>query len=417
MSTEKEENKTELTELHRQQLQMLEQAIAEEREEDTHVNAVCQAALRTKYDHFVESLLHKAKLESDMYMERALGNLETSVKTENEKLREKFKTQQQIEEASMAKLQGIMANLRKSWEDEELARAKRLEDRLRGHYCVILEHMEAQLQMALTLQDEVDKQWVKDVEMRNRQQMTMMTAYEKKCRRLYDERLTEYIERTDEQMTEYQTQLLQVGGAIAQERSRVESHKRRVKMACYQWKVEYQNDMERRYQKLSVALEDKYAKEMQLVLENKMTPLDGNGNLAGSEDPATLTSTPTSSMVDGLVADFNDNKVPVESQVKILLDLLGKSSSNTQVTASYDFLRQKLLSRGVISRKVERKNFLSYKAELIKKSAKTRSLTMQQKLENHDISKELSELQGQLDDLYKKYEHFYGEPYHIAAKH
>ena len=35
----------------------------------------------------------------------------------------------------------------------------------------MLEHMEAQLQMALRIQDEADKQWMEDVESRNKQQI------------------------------------------------------------------------------------------------------------------------------------------------------------------------------------------------------------------------------------------------------
>ncbi len=402
-----------MTDAHKAQLEVLEQAIAEEREEDSRINAICQNTLRTKYDHFVESLTQKAKLESNQYMERALRELELDVTRENDKLREKFETQQAIEEATVNKLQDIITNLRKSWEDEEISRSKRLEERLRGHYSIILEHMESQLQMALSLQDEVDKQWVKDVEMRNRQQMKMMNAFEKKCRRLYDERLTEYVERTDEQMTEYQTQLLQVGGAIAQERSRVESHKRRLKLACYQWKVEYQNDMDKRYQKLAASLEVKYIEEMKQILEAKYQNADGGDTAGSGEDP---TATPTASMVSGLSNEFVEQKVPKEAQIQILMDLLGKATTNTQVSTSYDFIKQKLVSRGVIARKLERKNFLSYKMELLKKQSRGKNMTMQQKLENHELVKELNELQSQLDDLYKKYDSFYGEPYHVAQK-
>jgi hypothetical protein len=64
--------------------------------------------------------------------------------------------------------------LRKSWEEEETSRAKQLEERLRSHYSAVLEHMEAQLQMALQLQDDADKQWMEDVEARNKQQVCYM---------------------------------------------------------------------------------------------------------------------------------------------------------------------------------------------------------------------------------------------------
>lgn len=70
-----------------------------------------------------------------------------------------------------------MGDLRKSWEEEEASRAKQLEERLRNHYSAVLEHMESQLQMALKLQDEADRQWMEDVEARNKQQVCMLVCY------------------------------------------------------------------------------------------------------------------------------------------------------------------------------------------------------------------------------------------------
>lgn len=178
-------SETMLHEMYKQQLLAIQQAVAEERTEDARINQLCQSALRAKYDHFVESLIQKSKIEGDLYMERALNHLESDVQHETNKLRETLEMQQAIEDATMAKMHSIISDLRKSWEDEEMSRAKRLEERLRTHYNVILEHMEAQLHMALQVHDEMDKQWVKDVENRNQQQMQLLAAFEKKCRRLY----------------------------------------------------------------------------------------------------------------------------------------------------------------------------------------------------------------------------------------
>lgn len=69
------------------------------------------------------------------------------------------------------KFKHLVGDLRRSWEEEETIRAKQLEERLRNHYSAVLEHMESQLQMALKLQDEADRQWMEDVEARNKQQV------------------------------------------------------------------------------------------------------------------------------------------------------------------------------------------------------------------------------------------------------
>ena len=392
-----------MSQAHKKQLEVLQMAIAEERDEDSRVGNICLSTLRTKYDHFLGALVQKTKLENDSYMERALSHLETSVRLESEQFRRNFETQQSIEEATARKLEGIITNLRQSWKDEELSRAKRLEDRLRGHYSVILEHMEAQLQMALQLQDEVDKQWVKDVEMRNHQQMKMMNAFEKKCRRLYDGRLTEYIERSDEQMTEYTTQLLQVGGTIAQERSRVESHNRRLKLACHQWKVEYQNDIDKKYQKTLASIEDKYIDKIKILLDEKAR----YGISSGVEQ-----NLPNNKiMVDHLKEQFGTLNVSAENQVLVLCSLLEASSNNTQVTSMYDFVKQKLASRGAIAKKIERKNYLTYKMKLTNTQGKVGMMTQAQKQESHDISRELSDIQLQIEELTAAYASYYDEEY------
>ena len=136
--------------------------------------------------------------------------MERSARLESERARQMFEAQQNAETIVSNKFKNLVSDLRRSWEEEEASRAKQLEERLRNHYSAVLEHMESQLQMALRLQDEADKQWMEDVEARNKQQVTTMKAFEDKCRRLYDTRLTEYVERTDQQLTEYEEQLLQV---------------------------------------------------------------------------------------------------------------------------------------------------------------------------------------------------------------
>lgn len=117
-------------------------------------------------------------------------------------------------------------------QEEEAGRSLQLEERLRSHYSVVLEHMEAQLKMviprefpvarvpsshhrvrvlqALRLQDDADKLWLEDVELRNRQQVEALRAFEEKCRRLYDTRLHDYAEKTAQQLAKYEQELLEV---------------------------------------------------------------------------------------------------------------------------------------------------------------------------------------------------------------
>ncbi len=75
-----------------------------------------------------------------------------SARVESERAKQSFEIQQEAELTLSHKFKGIVSDLRRSWEEEETGRAMQLEERLRSHYSVVLEHMEAQLKMALRLQ-------------------------------------------------------------------------------------------------------------------------------------------------------------------------------------------------------------------------------------------------------------------------
>lgn len=158
----------------------------------------------------VDSLQEKVKAEQEARMQRALENLERAARVESERAKQSFEIQQEAELTLSKKFKSIVSDLRRSWEEEETGRAMQLEERLRSHYSVVLEHMEAQLKMALKLQDDADKQWLEDVEARNTQQIETLRAFEDKCKRLYDIRLTEYAEKTSQQIAQYEEQLLEV---------------------------------------------------------------------------------------------------------------------------------------------------------------------------------------------------------------
>lgn len=128
----------------------------------------------------VDALHEKVKAEQEARMQRAIDNLEVreslplhrtypcyvynliyllglivfqrSARIESERAKQSFEIQQEAELTLSHKFKGIVSDLRRSWEEEETGRAMQLEERLRSHYSVVLEHMEAQLKMALRLQ-------------------------------------------------------------------------------------------------------------------------------------------------------------------------------------------------------------------------------------------------------------------------
>lgn len=249
------------------QMAALKQAISEERSEANKAQLQFEQVLQTKYDNMVQALREKIAFEHEARMKRSLEELEKTAVAESLRAKQAFELQQVAEAGINSKFKSLVVDLRQSWEQEEVARAKQLEERLRNHYSAVLAHMETQLQLALKLQDDADKQWMEDVEIRNKQQVNTLKAFEAKCRRLYDGRLSDYIAQTNAQLGEYETALLKMGSTVAQEKATNESRLRRMKLACTKWKCDYQKDIHKKYAGIVATLEGKYIQEMEKVLE------------------------------------------------------------------------------------------------------------------------------------------------------
>jgi Xaa-Pro aminopeptidase len=112
--------------------------------------------------------------------------------------------------STLNRLRSIISDLRKSWEEEEVARIKQAEEKIRANYSIVLEHIESQLHMSLQLQDDADRKWFDELEDRNKKQLETIRMFENKCKKLYETRLIEYAEKTCAQIASYEEKLLEV---------------------------------------------------------------------------------------------------------------------------------------------------------------------------------------------------------------
>lgn len=191
-------------------------------------------------------------------MIRTLKNLENYAKIEGERAKHTQEFEIEVEQRLTNRLNLIVTDLRKSWEEEEISRIKQAEEKIRNNYHIVLEHMEAQLRMALTLQDDADHKWLEELDSRNKKQLESIKMFEEKCRRLYETRLIEYAEKTNAQIAHYEEKLLEVGSALASEKNQYENKLRRIKLACSRWKLAYQSEIHHRYREMTNVLDEKY---------------------------------------------------------------------------------------------------------------------------------------------------------------
>ncbi|KAJ1443438.1 hypothetical protein B484DRAFT_389466 [Ochromonadaceae sp. CCMP2298] len=121
-------------EAHNRQLGVLKASISEERRQFAQAQLAFEQTLKTRYECMVDALHEKMRAEQEARMQRALDNLERSARIESERAKQSFEIQQEAELTLSQKFKSIVADLRRSWEEEETGRAMQLEERLRSHY-------------------------------------------------------------------------------------------------------------------------------------------------------------------------------------------------------------------------------------------------------------------------------------------
>jgi hypothetical protein len=263
-----EKSQEDLQYAHQLQLKVLKRAVDDERESTARTQATFEETLRAKYDQLVGALQQRADQEERQRVQRALQQLEAialSPKTDD------AANARSAETAAAEKFQSLVAELRANWQQAEEQRVEQLENRLRVHYETVLEHAQIQVQMALKLNDDADQRWMEDLAHRNKRQIEAMHAFEDKCKRLYEGRLTEHEEQMQEQLAQYEDRILAHAKETAGLQEQTESRLRRMKVACIKWRADYSAEIEKRYEKNSAALEGRYMNEIHTLAEDLAT--------------------------------------------------------------------------------------------------------------------------------------------------
>lgn len=290
------------------------------------------AMVQAKYESAVASLQERASLESEARMHRAVLDLEKQARAESDRSRQAFDAQQAAEQALALKFKGLVADLRHSWEEEEVARAHTLELSLKERHSAVLEQMEEQLIMALQIRDAADAEWSRNSAEQNAKQVSMVRAFEKKCQQLYNGRIVEHEARSDEQMRVYHDELFALSEKLALERSGVEGRLRRVKLACQKWKASYTKELHARYREATSRLEDMYMAEITTLLEQVCSLQRG-----GTEPvPHTGGQLTTSEMRVRLQRATQAAGYTVQDQCQLLASLLDSASWNSLLQETYD---------------------------------------------------------------------------------
>ena len=224
------DSREKMVKAHERELAALRVLIEDERGRSREKANRFENELERKFEVLAEGVEQQAREYHKHRLERSLGDLEHRAMTEVDKARVRNDAMIEAEQRMNSRFQRMVSELRESWNQEEQARAVAADARLRAHFETVLEHAQDQLQMALSLNDSVDKRWMEDVQRRNKQMLDGMKKFQAKCQRLYETRLKDYVGATEEQLRRYESQLLEKGAAAAAEKGALRSRIRRIKL-------------------------------------------------------------------------------------------------------------------------------------------------------------------------------------------
>ena len=379
---------------HARQLAVVNGTIAEERKSLALQQQQFEESLRIKYQSMVESLHEKVHQEQEAQMRRALDLLEQHARADSERSREKYEIQAAAEAAAAKNFSRLEGDLRETWQKEETERAKQMDQRLRAHYDTVIEHMQAQLDAALKLNDDADRQWMEDVEARNHQQVATMQEFEEKSRRLYETRLAEYIERTDETLRSYEKELQDKTAEATLKESQRQSELKQLRQGNAEWRAQYTKEMDERYRATVVELEARHSTEMESCLQQLE---DARSELAVMDDrvqqahdksdgefrkQSEAEKTVRNKKNDvrrqkqsqreshaALVRVWAGLKTPANEQVETLEKLLATADPTDEMIAEYEKYNSQLSAQLPLIQMATRREYLKFRIKALRRAA------------------------------------------------
>jgi len=249
--------------------------------------------------------------------------------------------------------------------------------------------LEKQLSSSLSLQSEVDKRWLEELETRSKNQAETLYAFEEKCKNLYNDRFRKYVKVSNKKLANYEKQLLEVGQTLSSEKNKYDSRLRRIKWACLKWKRMYQQEVETRYTKAIETLESQYGSEIERLLSevsDTRTAVTASVTKLSSQEKAYLdakaaqesanidipditaassTNTElgvsTSDLVRELTLSWEKQRVAPEEKIRLLTTLLNEAAPTPALVRTYELAHARLEARVPLLEMRSKKNYLEFK--------------------------------------------------------
>ena len=252
-----------INELHEREIASLRGIIEAEQQRIRGQKTQFEKELQGHYTLLAQSLRQELKEAAETEMVRAVNSLSDHATLEDAKVRFAQEAVRQAEEAAMERFTKLLEDAQERWNAVEGGRRSQMENTMKSQHAMVVDDLQSQLKAALELKDDADSEWRRQAEGMNIRHLETLKQFEAKMRRIYDERLTEHVERTEEQIRSYEEALLRKGAEVAEMKAMLERRVRRAKLATHAWRADYAKHVDGQYRAILQACEEKYLEEIE----------------------------------------------------------------------------------------------------------------------------------------------------------
>ena len=263
-----------INELHERELESLRGIIEAEQQRIRGQKEQFEKELQGHYSILAQSLRQELKDAAESEMVRAVNSLSDHATLEDAKVRFAQEAVRQAEEAAMERFTKLLADAQERWNAVESGRRSQMESTIKAQHAMVVDDLQSQLSAALELKDDADSEWRRQAEAMNERHLVKIKQFEAKMRRIYDERLTEHVERTEAQIRSYEEALLRKGAEVAEMKAVLERRVRRAKLATHAWRADYARSVDGKYRAILQTCEERYLEEIQRLCQELAEELE-----------------------------------------------------------------------------------------------------------------------------------------------
>ncbi|GMI41195.1 hypothetical protein TeGR_g4945 [Tetraparma gracilis] len=392
---------------HTEQMKEMEEAMEGKMKTALESYMKNEEAFKLKQQTILSALKKSVSMEQDDHMQRSLDSMEKGAKDAIIRQRKEADAEKRAAETATKKFDKMVEDIRAKWALEEEKRNASLEGRVRAECSIEVKGLKAELAVANKTAQEVQAKFAQLFEKASDDHHDGLKAFAEKSRKTYDERLVGLTTKMEKHFNMYEKQLLEADKDLTTQTMAFEERLHAMKLACNEWKDDYQNQMDTKHAEAVTSLENKYVVEVDKLLDRiaeLQKQVRDERKIAPESSRARMDGILSSVIKMRKALDLNSNEL-----ISLLMKLLQHAEFCPRLLETYSQLELKLTDQLPIKRMVTRREFVKYRLEVIKRFGANAQTTGGGSAE--ELEDELRNLDSTMVKTLNKYEGDHNLPF------